>query len=511
MKKTMKKYLLISILALGVTLSAAAQGSTTVYPATVELNKARSAWFNSSNTAGMTIDPIARYSDLSLGYSIARGDFRSQPEGNTNVLGISTSGATALGGGQVWGSFDYTNHSAKETRFNTMTLNLEDDMPFIVSDANVSPWKKQRYDMSVKASTPLLGNLVVLGIRGNYFTESGAKQVDPRCEDYEYGVTVEPALAFHFNGHTIGLSGIYRNGKVREIPVNSNSQQDQVAYILRGMGFYTDAVVGSLSGIKTFYYQRNQLGGALQYGYKGDVINLLVEGGHRYQVVDAFQTPTKPQRMGTTVQRFYWAKGQLLIDNDKLFHKVTLEASHRQTDGIEYLQALSQDWYTLVSFIRSDYNYARLAAGYDIFRKNEFGYNWSAGVRGVVENVDNEYLLPESHLQINNFTSEIFGKKNFQAGKVSILGTVKAAYRSNLEGVYSYGGPAPTSIIVADFYEKEIEWMTASCWKAGADVNVAFPLRGRMALFCEAGVDFVKPTALEGNRLSAAFKVGITF
>ena len=137
-----------------------------------------------------------------FGYGLGRGDFRLQPEGNTNILDIATSGAAKLGRGFVWGSFDYKNTSAKDTRFNTMTLNLEDDLPFIVSDANVSPWKKQRYDMSFKAATPLVADLVAFGVSANYFTESGAKQVDPRCTDYEYGITVEPAVAFHFSDHT---------------------------------------------------------------------------------------------------------------------------------------------------------------------------------------------------------------------------------------------------------------------------------------------------------------------
>ena len=217
-----------------------------------------------------------------------------------------------------------------------MTLNLEDDLPFVVSDANVSPWKKQRYDMSMKASTPLVADLVAFGVSANYFTESGAKQVDPRCTDYEYGITVEPALAFS-GGHTVGLSGLYRNGGVREVPVNSNSQQDQVAYILRGLGNFTDAVVGSLSGIGTFYYKRNLYGGSLQYGFGGRDLKLLAEGGYSYQMVDAFQTPTKPQRMGSTIQQKIFGKAQILAESDTVEQSYS-EGFHRTTEGVEFLQ-----------------------------------------------------------------------------------------------------------------------------------------------------------------------------
>ena len=507
----MKRYFLISVMALGIALSAAAQGSTTDYPARVELVKVQSAWFHSANAAGLSIDPLARYNDLSFGYSLGRGDFRLQPEGNTNSLDIATSGATSLGRGQVWGSFNYRNLSAKDTRFNTMTLNLEDDLPFIVSDANVSPWKKQRYDMSMKAATPLLGDLAALGISANYFTESGAKQVDPRCTDYEYGITAEPSVVFQFGGHTIGLTGTYRNGGVREVPVNSNSQQDQVAYILRGLGNYTDAVVGSLSGISTFYYKRNLYGGALQYGFGGRGLKLLAEGGYSYQLVDAFQTPTKPQRMGSTIQQKIFGKAQVLAESETVLSKVTVEGFHRTTDGVEFLQELGVEWQTIDKNIRSHYDLWHLALGYDFFRKGEVGYSWMAGVRGAYDEHNDKYILPASEMTYKNVTGELYAKKNWLIGDVTVLAGLHGAFRKNLGAVYQYGGAEPTSVIILEFYHKDFEYKTAPCWKGGASVNVAFPIGGRTAMFCQLEGDYLKPLYLESKRLFAKLTVGFTF
>lgn len=511
MKKNMKRYFLFSMMALGIALSAAAQGSGTDYPARVELVKVQSAWFHSANAAGLSIDPLARYNTLSFGYGIGRGDFRLQPEGNTNLLDIATSGATSLGRGQVWGSFNYRNLSATDTRFNTMTLNLEDDLPFIVSDANVSPWKKQRYDMSLKAATPLLGELVAFGLSANYFTESGAKQVDPRCTDYEYGITAEPSMAFQFGSHTVGLSGIYRNGGVREVPVNSNSQQDQVAYILRGLGNFTDAVVGSLSGISTFYYKRNLYGGSLQYGFGGRGLKLLAEGGYSYQLVDAFQTPTKPQRMGSTIQQKVFGKAQILAESDVVLSKVTVEGFHRTTQGVEFLQELGVEWQTIDKNIRSHYDLWYLALGYDFFRKDETGYSWMAGVRAAYDEHNDLYILPASSMSYKNLTGELYAKKNFLIGSVAVLGSLHGAYRKNLDGNYQYGGPEPSSVIVTDFYRKDFAYKTADCLNAGLSVNVAFPLTGRTAMFCQLAGDYLKPLQMETNRLSATFTVGFTF
>ena len=507
----MKRYFLISMMALGIALGAAAQGSSTDYPAMVEFDKVQSAWFNSANAAGLTVDPLTRYSDLSLGYTLGRGDFRLQPEGNPNILGISTSGATNLGRGYVWGAFNYKNYSAKDTRFNTMTLNLEDDLPFIVSDANVSPWKKQRYDLSMKVSTPLLGDVVALGLAASYFTESGAKQVDPRCTDYEYGVQVEPGLAFHFGGHTIGLSGIYRNGNIREVPVNSNSQQDQVAYILRGLGNFTDAVIGSLSGIGTFYYNRNQVGGSLQYGYSGGDLKFLAEGGYTFQVVDAYQTPAKPRQMGSTIQQVIRGKFQIIAESDDYFHKVTVEGFNRKTNGIEYMQSLSDIWYTLRNYIRSNYDLTRLSLGYDFFRKGDAGYSWSAGARGLFDDHKDIYILPASEMSWRNVTGEVYAKKNWMVGDISVLAGIQGAYRKNLSGIYQYGGAEAESVIIREFYQKDFAYNTADCFRAGASVNVAFPVGNRTALFCQLDGDFTKPLQLDGNRIFGTLTVGITF
>ena len=511
MKTNMKRYFLISVLALGVALGASAQGGDTDYPTKVELTKVQSAWFNSANAAGLSVDPLTRYNELSFGYGIGRGDFRLQPEGNTNILDIATSGATSLGRGQVWGAFDYRNLSARDTRFNTMTLNLEDDLPFIVSDANVSPWKKQRYDMSVKAATPLVNDHVAFGISANYFTESGAKQVDPRCYDYEYGITAEPSVAVRFGNHSVGLSGIYRNGGVREVPVNSNGQQDQEAYILRGLGNFTDAVVGSLSGIGTFYYKRNLYGGSLQYGFGDRGLKLLAEGGYTYQLVDAFQTPTKPQRMGSTIQQKIYGKAQILAESETVLGKVTVEGFHRTTDGVEFLQELGVEWQTIGKYIRSNYDLWHLALGYDFFRKNDCGYSWMAGVRGAYDERSDKYILPASAMAYKNLTGELYAKKNWMIGEVSVLASLDGAFRKNLSAAYQYGGAEPTSVVVTEFYQKDFEYNTADCWKAGAALNVAFPLKGRTAMFCQLAGQWLKPLNRDSQRLTGTLTIGFTF
>ena len=96
-------------------------------------------------------------------------------------------------------------------------------------------------------------------------------------------------------------------------------------------------------------------------------------------------------------------------------------------------------------------------------------------------------------------------------GDVAVLAGLRGAYRKNLSAEYKYGGAEPNSVIVTEFYQKDFAYNSADCVKAGATVNVAFPLGSRTAMYCQLDGDFAKPLNLDGNRIFATFTVGFTF
>jgi len=482
--------------------NAQAQGSkAATYPTMIEISQAKALWFNSTNAAGMILTPMTNYNILSVGYDIKNGEYRLQQEGDRNNLNINTAGARSLGNARVWGEFTYQNSTIKDTRYNTILLEPRYDMPYYIADPNLSYWKRQTYEMSVKGASPILWDLVGFGVSANYFTKVGAKQIDPRCTSFKYGISVIPSAVFTFGEkHSAGISFTYVNSFERTSPTNSNNQQEQSAYLMKGLGNYADGVVGSLNSLGTYYYKENKIGAALQYGFNGDSFDVLAEAKNTYQVIDVMQSPTKPQRMGSTVQKITGGNIQAIINPEgDLTGKITLDGYRKNTDGIEYIQEIDksyevQQWVTIAKYIRSTYQFTAASLKYDLYRNSDAGYNWMAGIQGIYSNRADEYIVPNSTFKAENIYGEIYGKKNIMAGDNSILIGINAGYNYNLNGSYSYNGSNPESRVVKDMYEKDLAVMSANYYQFGVNINASFPIWKGTSLYVAGNCQYLRST-----------------
>jgi hypothetical protein len=496
--KKMKKYIIASVLALSTLFVAQAQGSkSTIYPTALELNQAKATWFNSNNAAGMILTPLSDFGTLSVGYDWKVGDYKLQQEGNLKTLDINTSGSRPLGKARVWGEFSYQNITQEDTKFNTLRLTLDPDMPYILADSRLSYFKKQTYNMTMKAATPVLWDLVAFGATANYYTKSGAKQIDPRCESFEYGIEVKPSAVFTFGDHSAGLTFMYKNAFDRYSPLNSNNQQDQPAFNLRGVGTFVDVVVGSFGGLGTYYYKTNRLGGALQYGYQGLNAKVLAEGYYTYQVIDVFHSPSKPRRMGSTIQHVAGGNLQTVLEGDSFTNKITLDGYMRSTDGIEYIQMIDatyevQQWVTIAKFIRSKYDFTGLSLKYDLYKDSGAGYDWMAGIQGQYTDRLDTYILPESSFKAENVYGEIYGKKNFMVGNNSIVVGLSAGYNYNMAGEHIYNGPFPDSEVIRELYEKDLAILSANYYQFGVNLKAIFPMGEKSTIYVAASCKYLR-------------------
>lgn len=525
----MKKYtIIISAVLLGIFFgtpaSAQENRKTYVYPASLEFNHARSLWFNSNNAAGLTVTPLDNYNEVSATCKFEDGDYKRQQSGD-RITGtaFNTNGALRLGKVVLWGDFNFANRFDRASLYNTMLYQVADDMPYYVADPQVSNWKRQLYDMSLKAATPLLWDRLGIGITANYTTRTGAKQKDPRSTTYYYHVNVQPALILRLGQHYVGLNGLYENMFERTVPTNSDNQNDQPVFLMRGLGNYAVGTVGGLGGVGTFYYKGNKVGGGLEYGKTGK-FSFLLDLNYRLRVIDVFQSPTKPQRMGSTKNQTYRGNLQLMLDG-ALTNKLAIDYYRRSTDGVEYIQELDktyevQQWITIAKFIRSNYAFKALSLNYDLFMGREKGYGWRAGAKAVYSDRRDEYYLPDSHLSTENFYGEIFVKKNFDLGKYSaLLAGLNGGYNKNLSGEYVYNGSYAESAVVTDFYAADFAFLTADYWQIGGNINFSFPLGlGDTALYLDARADWLLPKNYDAaagssnpSRIFAQFSVGFTF
>lgn len=487
----------------------------------IEMNLARSLWFNSNNAAGMSVMPLGGYSILGLGYQMNSGDFKLTQDGDKeNTVGFNTNGATSVGKTQLWGTFDYKNIVEKDASFITNLYDPHRDMPYYVADAVMSKFKKQSYDLGVKAAFPQLWGFVTPGMDLQYATHTGAKQRDPRSVTYFLTVKAAPSFVFELSGTSnLGLTFNYEYLYERSTFNRSDTEVDYPVFIMRGLGNYTSDVVSGSVGVGTFFYKGNRIGGGLQYGYtNNDGFSALVDAKYSYKVEDAFQTPTKKQNMGSTKQDLWGVDVQLLNDGDSYMKKLTLYFLDRKTDGIEYVQELDSsfdvaEWVTLAKYVRSRYSYTNVGLHYELFAKQGAGYHWKGGLEGNWSSQSDEYLLPVSTLEAENLSLNLYGKMDFSlCQKNSLLAGVNVGYNSNLSGGYNYTGAYESSETVTNMYRNDFAYLTSDYFRFGAEVTFSTLVAPRTSMFVHARCQYYSPKGDDfSKRIYTDFSVGITF
>lgn len=500
--------------------SGAQDADHAIQSANIELTKAKSLWFNTGNAAGLSLTPLQNFNEVSAGYDHKSGNFTYAQNGRENNAVVNTNGALDLGGVMLWGNFTYKNINTSDACYNTLLGNPLRDMPYTLADTVQSSWKKQEYMLNMKAGFPVLWNLLRFGCEIDYVTSTAAKQNDPRSTDYYMTVAVRPGMAFRVNdNHNIGLNFIYENSYERTSPTNSDDQNNQLVYLMRGLGNCINEIVGGLGGVGTFFYKGNVVGGAAQYSYdSGKAFSLLADFKYTFRVEDAFQSPSKPESMGTIKQNVYNGNIQLLLERPRLTHKAVLNYLNKISDGIEYIQVVDntyevQEWVTLAQYIRSSYTYESFGLDYDLFVNAARGYSWRVGAKVLYSDRYDEYYLPHSDLKAENVYFELNAKKNFAVSrKSSLLAGVGAGYNSNIDGYYNYTGSSANTPIVKKMFYNDIAFLSSDYYQLRAEAKFSTLVTSRTSLFVGANVQYAKPdNEMFDHRVGAFCSFGINF
>jgi hypothetical protein len=486
-------------------------------PASIELLKARALWFHSGNGAGLTLDQLENFGSLNAAYNHTTGPFKRVQEGvKVSHLGISTEGGVKLGEGYAWGEFGYDNVTDKETRYNTAMLNPFRGVPYFPVDPNVSDWKKQYYDLRMKAASKPLFGRYLLGIQAEYRTHTGAKQVDPRSEPTYYAVNVKPGIAASFGSHRVGINMEYENAIQEGRHTNSNSQLHQDVFVMKGLGNHYTAVIGGLQSLGAFQYTSNKLGGELQYGLRFSGVNLLLNGGYTFRVEDAIRDISKPRKEGTFRDESLYANLAAVIEGADM-HRVNLSYRKDNQSGIEYVQVLDQtyevqQWVDLYSSIRSTYARDDFGLSYDFYRGAAHEYRWKAGATVNYRSNDDRYIMPASSMKIQNLYLGVNGKVNIAAGRLSkfMLGA-DFLYKKNLNGEYLYGGADPESIVITEFMIPDVAYLKQDYYKIGGSATFVTGIAPKAGLYVSAVADYYKPVDGDDHRFTTTLGLGFTF
>ncbi|MFA5712719.1 MAG: DUF6850 family outer membrane beta-barrel protein [Bacteroidales bacterium] len=520
------KYLIgafTTILALLLTLSVAAQNLREVRsPLEIEYMKANSLWFQTGNSAGLPFDNLAKFSQLQATYNITNGDYKFVQQGDKeNTLGVVAEGGQQLGKGYGWGSFSYNNITVRDSRFNTAMLNPFRGVPYYPVDPNISDWKRQDYNLGMKvASRPLIDNLkhkLILGLGATYIAETGAKQIDPRSEVYNYSINVKPSIAYSICSHIIGLNFEYENmyQETRK-HTNSDNQSNQNVYVLRGLGYNYGSVIGGLQSLGGFHYQSHKVGAEAQYAYDFIPVRVIVSGGGSLRGESVVRDISKPRKEGSIKELILYANSTLLWGESNL-NRIVASYNRSDIDGIEFVQVLDtqyevQQWVDLYSSIRSNYRQDDIALSYDYYRGKSASYKWMGSVAANYRKSDDIYYLPLSNREVTNLYGTVAAKANLvQSTKGYFNLGVDFTYKHNLSGEYNYNGPDPTSPVIQELFIPDLEYQKNSYYKVGASVALYSLLGKRIGGQLSANIDYYKPVDLSTHRLFSTFGLTFTF
>lgn len=514
------KGLLLTVIALQLMAYATAQEARSLAtPLTIELRKARATWFESDNGAGVGLDSLKSYGSLELCYRITDGDFKRVQQGEKEQqLDVETEGGQQLGSAYAWGRFSYTNETVRNARFNTAMLDPYRGVPYYPVDPNLSDWKKQHYNLQMKVSSQPIYEHYLLGIQAEYKAETGAKQVDPRSELYLYSIHVKPGIAAIFGSHRLGLNLAYEH-MIQETRGHSNSddQVNQNVFVLRGLGNHYTAVIGGLQSLGSFVYDANKVGAGLQYAWQQHDLRLFAEGGYNYRVEEAVRDITKPRKEGTLRQQSLYAHAAVLHEGVNL-NRVDLSLQRDLTQGIEFVQVLDntyevQQWVDLYSSIRSTYRRDTYRLSYDFFRNAAQEYSWKAGLHALYTVTDDSYIMPASHLKIQDLYLGADAKLNLPTRGNSrwVLGA-DLIRKVNQKGDYHYGGADPESIVITQFMNPEVAYLMQDYYKLGGSISyfAALPSR-KSGAYLKLTADYYKPTEGDDARLITRLGMGLTF
>ena len=508
----MKKFLLITItlfLLAGTAFGQADEQNITSNSA-LELNHARSLWANSSNAAGLAFLPLQDYNKVSAYYNYETGNYKLQQEGdNFRSFGFNTNGAFRIGKIALWGNFTFADEYVTGSLYNTSRNELSSDMPFFVSDCFKSNWRRQYYEMDVKAAFPL-GEKLTLGVELGYMVKQGAKQRDPRVTAVSYKIDVKPSLVFKINDmHHIGANFRYYDSFDRDGFSTSITYSHYELYIMGGFGNYFPTSIGGTGGIDPFYYNGSGLGGGLQYGFSNDKTAFLLDLTCNRRLIETFETPNKPQRRGDADNTTFGGKLQLLFKGATT-HKFNLQVTSSATDGIEYLQKyvpeyLINSWVTIAKYIKSTYKQTDLSFQYDVFGGAATDYSWKAGAEALYNNRQDEYILPHSEFNVKNAYIGLHAGKNFfmKNGSKFFAG-LNAGRKSNISGNYAFNVPEPNHELITGFFMKDFAYLMDNYWTVGLKLDLSIVLKAKSSFNIDLGWKLLSSQTLDNRNYFTA-------
>lgn len=506
-------------------------------PASVAKLKMQNIWMNNTNNAAAGIvDASPVYSVSSIGYGMAKGDFKMVQDGDdNNQFKLQTEGGGVyekLGNMFMWGDLSYTRDVIKGARFNCLAFDPFRDVQFLLADTNSSKWVRQSYNLSMKIATPQLFNFLTLGVSGKYMTGLSSKQNDPRPNMYVSKFDIGASALMTFGKHHIGMEFNHYNRREDGTAYQINNRVTARGWDYVAPGFFREAEFGYYGSlIAGRYFHAHAMGGALQYGFKNDHWNILLSADYMQKVEDITNenldsSPGTGRKMLGTVKEDKWTGRFVTNYTFNNGNILALNASYedKSVDGIEYFQEFDntyevQAWIIKAKFIRSNISKVNTQVKLDYIVNDGNAYKWWFGVNYANRTNDWCYYLPEASQDVANNIFGAFASRHIKFNdNNSLTININGGYSSNSEGLINDKGIAPAQLSNVGwtmFTLKDFNYLTTNYVKFGGELSYSysgFKKNDSLSLFFTVALDHYSPDSDEfDKRTISNFKIGLAF
>lgn len=400
-------------------------------------------WFTSGNAAGLAGDNRLEFSKLSLGAELKNGDYRrpQQSDKSKHYL-FNALGGLSIGKVYLQGNFNFKQAFDDGVGY-TSLLDPYRGTPYQIADSTGGNWRKQQYDMYVKAASPVWFDLFSVGWQVDLAVGRGAKKIDPRPQTNSNRIDVSPSVAFFLGRHTLGGSFHYRRFREDVDLMLYNTSDLQKLYLLRGMGQYFYETFNTTRRERS--YEGDGKGFSLQYAFVDGRFTAFVSGKYMNYEEDADDIDrerNRPKRIGRLKDREIGGEARLSLRTGKMIHKLDLGYSSVEHKGTEIGQRFEQTDYVTISEApdRSVCWVDRIEGAYRLNILNAEGvYGWTMGVKALYEDYDDSYAVANSYIRYTRIRGELQLSKNFRLAERQWLQTgVKGMYNHVTDKTMAY-------------------------------------------------------------------------
>jgi len=520
---TMKK-ILIPILLLTV-ISAEAQDTLSSLSGKLEILPYRQLWIGSSNAAGIAQGYIPEIGQAKVASTLKEGAFRRpQQAGSDRDVSFYSEKYQSLNKLKLYGSFDFRQSWQNNLEWNAL-LNPYRRMPYILADSVGGEWKRQEYNLKLKAASAALadGKLSV-GAGLNYYVGTGARQNDPRPQSYVYDLTFTPSailkLSDKFN---LGYNFIYEAFRENVSYESSNSTDVQKAYWFTNTGYFLDWQMSAL-GSYSRYYIGKTIGSGLQLSYENEGVEGLV--GVRYdRRKETSEDGTSPARpTGRLDENNYSVTGLLRFNKASHTQQIRAEWNSHDGEGIDYHTASGNaetGWIVTNKDVLTTSYYNNASITYSFIRNaaND-DFKWMAEAGIAFDGRDIRYLKPQMRQNVDAIEFSVRYVYNLTIpGRKSWKADANFAWRDCFT---SYSDFTPQNGVSGIGYNTlhlpDHSWLSADMVKPGLSIQYSQPakvgsaaelfVRGTAAADIRIGNSLGGPS---GNRRYFGISVGAIF